>query len=89
MENSPSIEEKLCELNLNLDVLLKKHDFKNLVSYAGNDPKHVMYTVDNTSEDEEDFDLISITNQCSNHKPKGVCYPVSHQLPSLLPRITE
>ncbi len=58
IENGPSLEEKICGLNLNLDALIRKHNFKDLVSYAGKGPKHVMYTVDNTSDDETDFDLI-------------------------------
>ncbi len=77
-----SVEEEICKLNLNLDALLKEHGFNNLVSYAGNDPEHVMYTVDNTSEDETDFDLIRsrINAVITSRKEFIVHYPINYLL---------
>ncbi len=82
IENGPSVEEEICKLNLNLDALLKRHCFNNLVSYAGNDPEHVMYTVDNTSEDEKDFDLIRsrINAVITSRKEFVIHYPINYLL---------
>ena len=82
IENGPSVEEEIRSLNLNLDALLKGHGFNDLVSYAGNDAEHVMYTVDNTSEDEKDFDLIRsrINAVITSRKEFVIQYPISYLL---------
>lgn len=77
-----SYEKKVRELNLYLDTLLKDHGFRDLVSYAGNDPEHVIYTVDNTSKEETDFDLIrSRINAVVTGRDEFVIeYPINYLL---------
>ena len=81
-KNSPSFEDEIRKFNLRLDALLKNHGFNNLVSYAGNDSEHVMYTVDNTSDEEEDFDLIrSRMNAVVTSRSEFVIhYPINYLL---------
>ena len=82
VKNGPSLEEEICKLNLNLDSLLRKHGFNHLVSYAGNKPEHVMYTVDNTSESEQDFNFIRsrINAVITSRKEFAIQYPINYLL---------
>ena len=50
-----SADEKIAELNMWLDTLILNGGFKPLVQYANKGKGQVMFTVDNNSENEEDF----------------------------------
>jgi hypothetical protein len=55
----PSAGEKISEINEHLDSLIDSSDcFRDLVQYADRAKGQVMFTVDNTSESDEDFKLI-------------------------------
>lgn len=54
-----SAEEKIINLNEHLDSLIRSSScFQDLVQYADRDKGQVMFTVDNTSESDDDFKLI-------------------------------
>ena len=54
----PSADKKIAELNEHLNSLIENSGFRDLVQYADRRKGHVMFTVDNTSESDEDFALI-------------------------------
>ena len=72
--------EKIAELNEHLKSLIKAHHFEHLVQSAGRD--HVMFTVDNTSEDDTDFQLIrsKVNNIVRGRKEFTIEYPLRYLL---------
>ena len=51
-------DEKIAKLNKHLDSVIVKTGFQDLVQYADADKSQVMFAVDNTSESDEDFQVI-------------------------------
>ena len=79
----PLADEKIVELNEHLESLIKSSScFQDLVEYADRDKGQVMFTVDNTSESDEDFTLIRsrIYGLVSERDEFTIEYPVSHRL---------
>lgn len=59
-EKGPSVDKKICDISRYLYNLIEAHELLHLISYAENDPDHAIFTVDNTSKDEKDFDVIRL-----------------------------
>ena len=53
-----SAEEKINELDEHLDSLIQSNGFGHLVQYADSNRRQVMFAVDNTSDSDEQFELI-------------------------------
>ncbi len=81
----PSASQKIEELNEHLDSLIINYGFQDLVLYADKQKGQIMFTVNNKSEDEEDFNLIrSKVHSLINRDEFTIKdYPVSHILFSL------
>ena len=80
----PSPDEKIAEINKYLDSLINHSScFQDLVQYA--DKGQVMFTIDNTSESDEDFELIRsrIYSLVSERNEFTIEYPVRYLLFSL------
>ena len=75
-----SAAQKIAELNEHLKSLIKAHHFEHLVQSADRD--HVMFTVDNTSEDDADFQLIrsKFNNLVRGRKEFTIEYPLRYLL---------
>ena len=69
-------------LNLYLDLLINKNGFRDLVQYADRRKGQVMFTVDNTSESEEDFKLIrsKVNNMIIGREDFTIKYPIRYLL---------
>ena len=79
----PLADKKIAELNEHLESLIDSSScFQDLVQYADRDKGQVMFTVDNTSESDEDFTLIKskIYSLMSKRDEFTVEYPVSYLL---------
>ena len=77
----PQAEEKTAELNEHLDSLIRSNScFQNLVQYA--DTHQVMFTVDNTSESDDDIKPIrSVVHSLVTGRDEfSVEYPISYLL---------
>ena len=72
---------KIDDLNRYLDSIIQSNGFRDLVQYAGDD-HNVMFAVDNTSDSEEDFQMIrSKVNHLINvRKWFSIEYPMSYLL---------
>ena len=75
-------EKKIAELNKHLNKLIVENGFDKLVQYANDSKGQVMFTIDNTSEDDEDVKPIrsKIHNLISSRKEFNIEYPYSYLL---------
>ena len=73
---------KIDWLNLHLDLLINTSGFRDLVQYADRRKCQVMFTVDNTSESEEDFKLIrsKVNNMIIGREDFTIEYPIRYLL---------
>ena len=73
---------KIAELNLHLDLLINKSGFRDLVQYADRHKGQVMFTVDNTSESEDDFKLIcsKVNSMIIGREEFTIEYPIRYLL---------
>ena len=73
-------EEKICEIDQQLDELINKHGYEDLVQYADQRSKRLMFTVDNYSENEEDFECIRsrISEIVIGRDEFAIDYPISY-----------
>ena len=78
----PSADEKIAKLNQHLDSLIVKSGFQDLVQYADAGKGQVMFTVDNTSESDEDFKAIrsKVHNLISGREEFTIVYPIAYLL---------
>ena len=74
--------EKIAELNELLESLIKDHHFKHLVQSADREKGHIMFTVDNTSEDDADFQQIrsKVNSLVRGRKEFTIKYPMRYLL---------
>ena len=74
--------EKIAVLNEHLKSLIKAHHFEHLVQSADREKGHVMFTVDNTSEDDTDFQLIrlKVNSLVRGRKEFTIEYPLRYLL---------
>ena len=77
-----SAEEKIAELNSHLDSLISQSGFRDLVQFADRRKGQVMFTVDNTSESEEDFKLIrsKVNSMIIGREDFTIEYPIRYLL---------
>ena len=75
-------DEKIAKLNEHLDSVIVKTGFQDLVQYADADKGHVMFAVDNTSESDEDFQVIrsKIHSLISGRDEFTIEYPITYLL---------
>ena len=75
-------DEKIARLNEHLDSVIVKTGFQNLVQYADADKGQVMFAVDNTSESDEDFQVIrsKIHSLISGRDEFTIEYPITYLL---------
>ena len=78
----PSADKKIAELNKHLSSLIKNSGFRDLVQYADRRKGHIMFTVDNTSENDEDFSLIRcrVSNMIRDREDFSIEYPIRYLL---------
>ena len=78
----PSADEKIANLDERLDSLILEHGFEDFVQYANESKGQVMFAVDNTSENEEDFKSIRsrIHTLISGREEFTIQYPISYLL---------
>ena len=78
----PSADQKIRKLNEHLSSLIKNSGFRDLVQYADRRKGHVMFTVDNTSESDEDFKLIRcrVSNMIRDREEFTIEYPIRYLL---------
>ena len=74
----------IAEINESLDKLIRHHNFSKVVRYANINSSKVMYTVDNTSEEDDNFEILrrSVNKFIGRHE-FTVLYPVSYLLSCL------
>ena len=84
-----SADTKIAGLNKHLNSLIKNKGFRDLVQYADWRKRHVMFTVNNTSEGDEDFKLIRcrVSNMIRGREEFTIEYPIRYLLFS--PRATK
>ena len=72
----------IAETNKSLDDIICEHGFSNVVHYADNASSRVMYTVDNTSKEDDDFKIIrsDINGYICYRQEFMVLYPVGFLL---------
>ena len=77
-----SAKIKIDWLNSHLDLLINKSGFRDLVQYADRHKGQVMFTVDNTSESDEDFKLIrsKVNSMIIGRKDFTIKYPIRYLL---------
>ena len=74
----------IAEINESLDELIRHHNFSNVVRYASLSYSKVMYTVDNMSEEDENFKVLRRdVNNFIGRSEFTVLYPVSYLLSCL------
>ncbi len=81
-----SADKKIAKMNEHLDSLINSSScYQDLVQYADRDKGQVMFTVDNTSDSDQDFGLIRsrITTLVRNRSEFTIEYPFSYLLFSL------
>ena len=78
----PADAEKITALNRDLDLLIRKSGFEDLVQYANDKKGQVMFTVNNTSNDDADIKLIrsKIHSMISKRREFSVEYPINYLL---------
>ena len=77
-----SADKKIAELNNYLSLLIRNGGFRDLVQYADRRKGHVMFTVDNTSGSDEDFDSIRsrVSNMIRDRVEFTIEYPIRYLL---------
>ena len=77
-----SADKKIAELNEHLSSLIKNSGFRDLVQYADRRKGHVMFTVDNTSESDEDFTRIRyrVNNMIQDREEFTIAFPIRYLL---------
>ena len=77
-----SADKKIAELNEHLSSLINNSGFQDLVQYADRRRGHVMFTVDNTLESDEDFKLIRsrVSNMIRDRQEFIIEYPIRYLL---------
>ena len=74
----------LAEINISLDKLIQQYNFSQVVRYANHNSSKVMYTVDNTSDKDDDFKVLRRdVNKFIGRREFTVLYPVSYLLSCL------
>ena len=78
----PSADKKIIELNKHIDGLLLRSGFQGLVLYADKGKCQVMFTVDNTSESDEDLAVIrsKVHRLICGREEFTIEYPMSYLL---------
>ena len=78
----PLADRRIAELNEHLSLLIKNSGFRDLVQYADRHKGHVMFAVDNTSEDDADFHLIrsKVNSLVNGRKEFTIEYPLRYLL---------
>ena len=74
--------ERIAELNEHLKSLIKDHHFEHLVQSADRGKGHIIFTVDNTSEGDADFQLIrsKVNSLVRDRKEFTIEYPLRYLL---------
>ena len=77
-----SADVKMIELNQQIDMLIKKNGFQDIVQYADKNQKRVFYPVDNTSDSDEAFMKIrsSVNSLIYGRDEFAIEYPTSYLL---------
>ena len=74
----------IAKINENLDILIRHHNFSKVVRYANHNSFKVMYIVDNTSEKDDNFEVLrKDVNKFIGRREFTVLYPVSYLLSCL------
>lgn len=75
-----SADSVIAEVNQRLHSVIVDGGFQSLVEYADHDEDHVMFTVDNTSEDDADFKAIRsrVHSLISYRSEFTIKYPISY-----------
>ena len=75
-------DKKIAELNAHLGSLIGESGFRDLVQYADWHKRHVMFTVDNTSEDDQDFKQIrsKVSIMIRDRKEFTIRFPIRYLL---------
>ena len=78
-------EEKISEIDQQLNDLVRKHGYQHLVQYADQQSNRLMFTVDNYSKSEEDFKCIRsrVSEIVIGRDEFAINYPISYLLFSL------
>ena len=77
-----SPQKKIDKLNKDLDELITKNGFRDLIQYANKDKGQVMFTVNNRSDSDEDFKLIrsTVNNFIRGRDEFSIDYPIRYLL---------
>ena len=77
-----SPQKKIDKLNKDLDELRTKNGFQKIIQYADKDKGQVMFTVDNGSDNEEDFKLIrsKVNKFIRGREEFSIDYPIRYLL---------
>ena len=72
----------VAEINESLDIIIHEHGFTNVVRYCDADCKKVIYTVNNTREDEQNIGILRshVNSYIGNRLEFEVKYPVGYLL---------
>ena len=74
----------IAEINESLDKLIQQYNFSKVVRYANRNSSKVMYAVDNTSEEDDNFEILrEDVNKFIGRREFTVLYPVSYLLSCL------
>ena len=78
-------EEKISEIDRQLNDLINRHGYQHLVQYADQQSNRLMFTVDNYSKSEEDFERIRsrVSEIVIGRDEFAIDYPISYLLFSL------
>ena len=78
-------EEKISEIDRQLNDLINRHGYQHLVQYADQQSNRLMFTVDNYSKGEEDFKCIRsrVSEIVIGRDEFAIDYPISYLLFSL------
>ena len=78
----PSADEEIAKLNDQIDSLIRNSGFQDLVQYADTAKDQVMFTIDNTSESDEDIKIIrsSVHNLVNGRDEFTIEFPISYLL---------
>ena len=78
-------EEKISEIDQQLNDLINRHGYQHLVQYADQQSNRLMFTVDNYSKSEEDFECIRsrVSEIVIGRDEFAINYPISYLLFSL------
>ena len=74
--------KKIAKLNQELDMLIKENGFHDLVQYADKHNGQMMFTVDNISDSDEDFQLMrsKVNNFIRGREEFSIDYPIRYLL---------